>query len=209
MVRESRSFLFAFAVGCLTSFILLIPTTVSAHCDTYNGPVITAAKQALEKGDISPVLRWVKKEDEAKITEAFKKTMAVRSKGPEAKELADNYFFETLVRIHRAGEGEPFTGLKNEPVEPIVAMSDKALETGNVDSLTNKMASHIKEGIKERFAKALAAKKTADKSIDAGREYVEAYVSYVHYVEGIHAAVMSKGEHHSENIEGAPTGHKE
>ena len=150
---------------------------------------------------MTPVLKWVKKEDEEQIKAAFKKTMAVRSKGPEAKELADNYFFETLVRIHRAGEGEPYTGLKNEPVEPIVAMSDKALETGNVDSLTNKVAAHVKEGIKERFAKALAAKKTADKSVEAGREYVEAYVNYVHYVEGIHTVVMSKGEHHDEGAE--------
>ena len=196
------SFLFA-------SAIFLMPSVVSAHCDTYSGPVITAAKQALEKGDVTPVLRWVKKEDEEQIKAAFKKTMAVRSKGPEAKELADNYFFETLVRIHRAGEGASYTGLKNEPVEPIVAMSDKALETGNVDSLTNKVAAHVKEGIKERFAKALAARKNADKSVDAGREYVEAYINYVHYVEGIHAAAMSKGEHHSEGGEGAKTGHED
>lgn len=195
------SFLFACAV-------FLMPSVVLAHCDTYSGPVIAAAKQALEKGDVTPVLKWVKKEDEEQIKAAFKKTMAVRSKGPEAKELADNYFFETLVRIHRAGEGASYTGLKNEPVEPIVAMSDKALETGNVDSLTNKVAAHVKEGIKERFAKVLAAKKNADKSVEAGREYVEAYVNYVHYVEGIHAAAMSKGEHHAEGNEGAKTGHE-
>lgn len=198
----SLSFLFAGA-------ILFMPIFVSAHCDTYSGPVIAAAKQALEKGDVTPVLRWVKKEDEEQIKAAFKKTLAVRSKGPEAKELVDNYFFETLVRIHRAGEGESYTGLKNEPVDPIVAMSDKALETGNVDSLTNKVAAHIKEGIKERFAKALAAKKNADKNVDAGREYVEAYVNYVHYIEEIHTAIMSKGEHHAEGDEGAKTGHED
>jgi hypothetical protein len=198
------AFFFLFLIA-----VLLMPSVVLGHCDTYSGPVITAAKQALEKGDVTSVLKWVKKEDEEKIKAAFKKTMAVRSKGPEAKELADNYFFETLVRIHRAGEGAPYTGLKNEPVEPIVAMSDKALETGNVDSLTNKVAAHVKEGIKERFAKALAAKKNADKSVDAGREYVEAYINYVHYVEGIHAAAMSKGEHHSESGEGVKTGHED
>jgi hypothetical protein len=196
------SFLFA-------SAILLMPSVVFAHCDTYSGPVIAAAKQALQKGDVTPVLKWVKKEDEDQIKTAFKKIMAVRSKGPEAKELADDYFFETLVRIHRAGEGEPFTGLKNEPPEPIIALSDKVLETGSVDSLTDKMATHIKKGIKERFAKALEAKKNADKSVDAGREYVEAYVNYIHYVEGIHTAAMSKSEHHAEGNAGAKTGHEE
>ena len=193
----------------LASALFLMPSGVLAHCDTYSGPVITAAKQALEKGDVTPVLKWVKKEDEEAIKAVFIKTMAVRSKGPEAKELADNYFFETLVRIHRAGEGEPFTGLKNEPVEPIVAMSDKALETGNVDSLVNKVTAHIKEGIKERLVKVLAARKNADKSVDAGREYVEAYVNYLHYVEGIHTAAMSKSEHHGEGNDGAEKGYED
>jgi hypothetical protein len=42
----------------------------------------------------------------------FTKTLAVRKQSKEAKELADMYFFETLVRIHCAGEGAPYTGLK-------------------------------------------------------------------------------------------------
>jgi len=76
-----------------------------------DGPVIKAAKQALETGDVNPVLIWVLKKDETEIRNAFQKTLAVRKLSPEAKELADMYFFETLVRIHRAGEGEPYTGL--------------------------------------------------------------------------------------------------
>ena len=42
------------------------------------------------------------------------------------------------------------------------------------------------------------AKKKKDKSVEAGREFVEAYVIYMHYVEGIHAAIMSAGAHHAE-----------
>lgn len=141
------------------------------------------------------------------IKDAFKKTLAVRGKGPEAKQLADNYFFETLVRIHRAGEGAPYTGLKNEPTEPIVALSDKALENGAIDDLTSKVTAHVKEGIKTRFARASAAKKDADKSVEAGREYVEAYVDYMHYVEGIHTAAMPKGGHHEKAAEKAHTEH--
>jgi hypothetical protein len=196
MSRRLCRFPSTFAASCFLIAFAFFPVYVSAHCDTYSGPVVIAAKQALEKGDVTPVLRWVKRDDETNITEMFKKTLAVRSKGPEAKELADNYFFETLVRIHRAGEGAPYTGIKNEPVKPIVAMSEKALETGNVDSLANKIAAHLKQDIKERFAKAVEAKKSANKSVEAGREYVEAYINYVHYVEEVHSAAMSKGEHH-------------
>ncbi|HOW98687.1 MAG TPA: DUF6448 family protein [Kiritimatiellia bacterium] len=98
-----------------------------AHCDTMKGPVIPEAKAALGKGDVTPVLKWIKEGDEAEIKEAFAKALLVRAKGPEAQELADKSFLETLVRLHRAGEGAPYAGLKDEAVAPIVAMADKAV----------------------------------------------------------------------------------
>jgi hypothetical protein len=182
-------------------FYLLIfhPVISGAHCDTLDGPVVKAAKIALEKGDITPVLKWVKKEQEKEIQQAFKKTLSVRTKGPEAKELADMYFFETLVRFHRAGEGASFTGLKPAgAVEPIVAEADKALETGSVDTLTTEMSKHLTNEVKERFDRALEKKKHMNESVDAGREYVEAYVEYVHYVEGLHNMIAGKDGHHHE-----------
>ena len=169
-----------------------------AHCDTTSGPVIPEAKAALEKCDITPILKWIKKDNEAEIKAAFAKAVAVRTKGPEAKELADQYFLETLVRLHRAGEGAPYTGIKDEPVEPIVAMADKALADGSADTMIKKMSSHMAQAIREKFEKALEAGKNKDKSVEAGREFVESYVTYMHYVEGIHTAIMSTGGHHHE-----------
>lgn len=112
----------AAAIGAMT-FMSTI-NTVFAHCDTMGGPVIREAKAALEKGDVTPILKWVRKENETEIKTAFAKAVAVRANGPEAKELADRYFIETFVRLHRAGEGAPYTGIKDEPVEPIVALAD-------------------------------------------------------------------------------------
>ena len=54
-----------------------------AHCDTTSGPVIPEAKVALEKGDVTPILKWIKKDNEAEIKAAFAKAVAVRSKDPE------------------------------------------------------------------------------------------------------------------------------
>jgi hypothetical protein len=196
-MAKTKAVTTAIVLIAVTVFFLGSATAVCAHCDTLDGPVIQAAKLALEKGDITPVLKWVKKPQEAELREAFKKTLDVRTKGPEAKELADRYFFETLVRVHRAGEGAPYTGLKPAgAVEPTVAAADKALETGSADELANEIAQAVREGIQKRFAEASERKKHADASVEAGREFVEAYVQYVHYVEGIHNMAAKGAGHH-------------
>lgn len=170
---------------------------VFAHCDTLDGPVVKTAKAALEKRDVTPILKWVKKENEAEIRDLFQKTLIVRSKGKEAQELADMYFLETLVRLHRAGEGEPYTGLKPAGVvEPAVAEADKALESGSVESLVKLITEATSKGIRERFNKAKEAKEHADQSIEAGREFVEAYVQFTHYAERLHLDSTTGAEHH-------------
>jgi hypothetical protein len=174
----------------------LFPRIADSHCDTLAGPVVMTAKAALEKGDVTPVLKWVKKEHEGEIREAFKNTLAVRKLGPEARKLADMYFFETLVRIHRAGEGAPYTGLKpGEAVEPIIAEADMALEKGSTDGLVKHVTEAVDKGIRDRFMHAKETKKNADKNIEAGREFVEAYVVFTHYVEGIYEAAHKKAVH--------------
>ncbi len=178
--------------------VLVAPQTALAHCDTLDGPVVIDARAALGRGDITPVLKWVKAADEKEIREAFTHALAVRKLDPEAQKLADTYFFETLVRVHRAGEGAPYTGLKAAgTVEPVVAKADQALELGSADNLAKAIAAHTEAGIRERFAHALETRKHSQDSVQAGREFVEAYVTYVHYVEGI-AQRVHGAPHHAE-----------
>lgn len=176
---------------------MLLPTLASAHCDTMDGPVVTVAKLALKGGDITPVLKWVRPADEASVRAAFENTMKVRALSPEAREMADNYFFETLVRLHRAGEGEPYTGLKpaGTEVEPGIALADKALESGSANALVEQVTAEVANGIRQRFARVQQASKHAQESVDAGREYVAAYVEYIHYVENMHQAVTGPPSH--------------
>jgi len=187
---------------------LFVPSIADSHCDTLEGPVVMTAKAALDKNDVTPVLKWVKEEHEEEIREVFKNTLAVRKLSPEAKKLADMYFFETLVRIHRAGEGAPYTGLKpGEAVEPVIAEADKALEKGSVDDLVKHVTDAVAKGIRERFTHTKETKKNADKSIEAGREFVEAYVVFTHYVEGIYEAAKKAAHGHSPEAEKGE-GHK-
>jgi len=180
-------------VALLFGGLFVWPYAAQAHCDTLNGPVVAAAKEALAKKDITPVLKWIKPENEAEVREVFRKALAVRGKGPEAQDLADTYFFETLVRIHRAGEGAPYTGLKADEIEAPVAAADKALDTGSVDNLVKMVTEKVAAGIRDRFKDTSEKKKHANESVAAGREFVEAYVLFTHYVERIY--VDAEGAH--------------
>lgn len=170
----------------------------AAHCDGIDGPVVAAAKDALAKNDVDRVLIWVQKKDEPEIRRAFDQTETVRKLGPKARDLADTYFFETLVRIHRAGEGAPFTGLKpaGRDLGPAIPAADKALKADDVAPLTDLLVEKVRAGIQDRYQQVLAARSFKPHDVEAGRKYVAAYVRYIHYVEAIYEAAISPAAGH-------------
>jgi len=179
--------------------LALLPPNISfAHCDGLDGPVVKAAQKALESADLDPVLIWVQKSDEAEIEKAFQKTLAVRRLNLQAKELADTYFFETLVRIHRAGEGAPYTGLKpaGRDLGPAIPAADKALESGKIEPLVKLLTDRMLAGVREQFEQVTAKKQFGKDDVTAGREYVKYYVEFIHYVERIHEAAKKPAEGH-------------
>ena len=185
------------AVALLTVVVgVALPRPASAHCDTTKGPVVTAARAALDAGDPNLVLHWVRPEDEAVVKAAFQHTMEVRALGPEAKALADHYFFETLVRIHRAGEGAPYTGLTDVEPEPIIAATDQALARGTAEELEVQLVGAVRAGLTERFAAAHAASDFRPGDVAGGRTFVAAYVSLTHWAEGVFTAAEGAGAHH-------------
>jgi hypothetical protein len=182
----------------LLALIMLPENFLFGHCDTMNGPVVKAAKDALQSGNVNLVLIWVQKKDEAEIKNAFEKTLAVRKLNPEAKDLADMYFFETLVRIHRAGEGEPYTGLKpaETEVEPGIEMADHAVEKGSGDELVKALNDAMQNNLNALFTEVREKRNYKPNDVEAGREYVKAYVIFIHFVEELYkSAQKPTGEH--------------
>ncbi len=197
-MKTNRSALRAVLAAALLTAGFAVPPRALGHCDTMDGPVVRDARTALEHKDVTPVLKWIQKDDELQIKTAFDLTLAVRAKGPEVRQLADQFFFETLVRVHRAGEGAPFTGLKpaGTPLEPAIREADSALESGSAERVVKLVTEAAAAGIRQRFAEVQEKQRHADHSVAAGREFVAAYVKYVHYVEGLHQSTQSGAAHH-------------
>jgi hypothetical protein len=186
-------------VACVGMWgLLLVPRSSLAHCDGLDGPVVGAAREALRTGNAKPVLIWVHKADEPEILRAFEHALAVRKLGAEAMTLADTYFFETVVRVHRAREGAPYTGLNpaGRDLGPAIPAADTALRTGDVSPLVQLLTEDVTSGAREHFKQAQALSSYAKDDVNAGRRFVEAYVSYIHYVERIYQAAKEPAEGH-------------
>ena len=188
-----------------------IPTPALAHCDGLDGPVVAAARQALEAGDPNPVLIWVQPAEEPELRRAFAEAVKVRKLGPEGRAMADRFFFETLVRIHRAGEGAPYTGLKpaGRDLGPAIPLADRAVATGSAKELTASAAKEVERGIAKKFAELRAKRNFRPDDLAAGRAYVASYVTFVHYVEGLHQAVASGAAGHYAEGQSGPDEHHE
>lgn len=155
-----------------------------------------AARKARDTGNVNLVLIWVQKKDEADIRNQFQKTVAVRKAGGPAKELADMYFFETLVRIHRAGEGAGYTGLKPAgKIEPPIAAAEKSLETGKLQDVAKLISKRTEEGLHRSFED-MMKKKYNPNDVAAGRAFASAYVEYTHYVERLYGAAETLAPEH-------------
>ena len=157
-----------------------------AHCDTMDGPLISDAKKAIMENNVNYALKWVSAENEKEIKEVFDLMMKVRGLSPDAKELSEKYFFETLVRIHRAGEGVPFTGVKpsGTPVDEKVLAADKSIEDGNLLPLKGVISEEDVPELTKRFDRVMSLKTFDVNDVEAGREYIEAYVQFFRFAEG-------------------------
>lgn len=186
----------ALATGTLILANFAMPGTALAHCDGLDGPVIIEARSALEKKDVTPLLKWVPENGERAIKETFAQTLSKRTGGRAAQEAADRKLFEKLVQIHRESEGAPFTGIKPAgQIAPVVVEADAALAKSNVDRLAKHIAAEVEKSIRDKFERAAHSKEYADQSVEKGREFVGNYVQYVHFVEEV------------ANLAGKPAGH--
>lgn len=169
------------------------------HCDSLDGPVVTAARDALAKENVDLILPFVKKDAEAEVRAAFELAVKARSQGREARQVADRFFFETAVRIHRAGEGAPFTGLKPAGLDvgPVIPIAERAIAHSSPADLVDFLTAAVRHEVSVRFSGMLDAKKRASGSVDDEREYVEAMLGLEVWSHGLYAAAKAgpRGRH--------------
>lgn len=177
-------------------FLFLWNQNLMAHCDRENGPVAVAAKEALKTGEIDKILIWVGEEQEQELREKFQQSLEVYKTGGASAELAEKYFMETAVRLHRAAEGMPFDGLKPAgPNPPDIEAAEKALQTGNFEPVKSLLCNALEEESLKWFEKARLSEDRKEESVAAGREWVDNYVKYIVYIHKLYQTIQAGPPH--------------
>jgi hypothetical protein len=194
------------SIAVVAAALLFGAQSAQAHCDAIDGPVAKAAQKALENGNVSPVLAYAPAAAEAEIRVAFDKSRKVRVQGGEASGLADQAFMETVIRLHRAGEGAAYTGLKAAGADygPVIPAAEHAVETGDLTKLKAVLNELMEHALSERLAHVRELQKVSREpktaaEVSAARERISAELGLITFAETLHQAIQGKGsEHHAD-----------
>jgi cell division inhibitor SulA len=123
------------------------------HHDAGNGPVMKAAKMALETGNANYVLIWVPEESENSLKNILEKTCCERSVRRNMQNRTIDWYFETVNRLHSANDGALYSCLKHGRRDeiPIVPMMERAIETGNLEKILGFIPNTLLADMRERF----------------------------------------------------------
>lgn len=171
------------------------------HCDSMDGPVVAAAQQALDEGNVKIILPYVKRSAEDEVRAAYDKCVSARGLGDSAREVADLYFFETVVRLHREGEGASFDGLKPAGLDvgPVIPVAEEAIASGTSEELEKLLVGIVTAQVRERLGEVMHLKEHAGHGVEHARAYVEAMLGlqvWSHKLYNCAKSAAHEGGHH-------------
>lgn len=194
-----------FIMALVAAGLLVGMQSAQAHCDSIDGPVAKAVQKALEDGNVNPVLAYAPALAETEIRTAFERSRKVRGLSADARAMADQAFMETVIRLHRAGEGAAYTGLKPAGTDYglVIPAAEYAVETGDMAKLKDILVEEIEHALRERLAHVQALQKKASREpksaaeVPHARERISAELGFITFAEVLRQAAHGKGaEHH-------------
>jgi hypothetical protein len=143
--------------------------------------------------------RTVPADSEEEIRAAFGRVLPLRAAGGDAAAVAQRWFLETVVRVHRAGEHAAYTGLKPAGLDtgPVIPLAEKAVESGDGEEVYRLLAADLHSQLSHRLERVAQLAAGKDASVTAAREYVEAMLGFQVYANHVYQALHTDphGEH--------------
>jgi hypothetical protein len=156
----------------------------AAERDLADEIVAQAARDALRTGDFTPIVIWVQKPQEQALHAAFRQTQAVRVLNREARELADEYFVDVAVRLHREAERDLFDG-------PARRAATRALAEHDGEIVVDVIVDRMRANLRARLRDVAQRRDFARGDVAGGRAYVASYTAFLRYAAALYAAATA------------------
>ena len=163
------------------------------HCDTMDGPVVTAARDALERDDVDVALPFVPADGEDEVRAVFELARKARAEGGVAREVADLYFFDTVVRVHRRGEGAAHTGLQPAGLDvgPVIPVAEQAADTGDPAALLALLREELEHQVVHRLEEVRSLAAHAGAGVPPARAATSARLGLLVWAHKVHALLQA------------------
>jgi hypothetical protein len=145
----------------------------------YPGPMMKAARMALESGNARHILIWVPEGSENTLKNLLEKACCERY---SQKSKAADWYFETVQRLHRSGMQSNYSGIEDVIFGeiPVIRKADEAIETGNFEQLSGLVPVMDISELRQRFDTIREMRNYPD--LSAGRTFVSAYLEFMLYL---------------------------
>jgi hypothetical protein len=149
--------------------------------NVHNGPVMRAAKMALETGNADHILIWVPEESENTLKNLLEKTCCERTTQRKARNHSIEWYLQTINRLHSEYYRPHDLNISTKTPEErkTILLVERACETGNFDEIATVMQITSDEEIRQRFNDVLNKSNYDMDNIAAGRAYVSAFTDFI------------------------------
>lgn len=172
------------------------------HCDSLDGPVVTAARQALKAEDVELVLPYVHAEGESEVRRMFDMVLPVRRQSAETRAVADQLFFETVVRVHRAGDSAPYSGIKPAglSVGRVIPLAEHSVQSGSSEALVAFLSDVLRDEFTSRLEHVKLLEAMKHLSLDFARKHVDAMLGFEVYAHHVYEALSAPAIHNERDL---------
>lgn len=162
--------------------------------DVIQGPVVKAAKMALETGNVNYILIWLPEESENTLKNLLEKTCCKRSSRMNMQNQAYDWYFATVNRFFSTSRSYDYlkTQFGGLAEKPLVLKVDTAIESGNFEEIRDIIPITHEADAKQRFLHVMNMRNYPVNDIAAGRAYVSAFFDFNRYVHDLSSGSISR-----------------
>jgi hypothetical protein len=158
----------------------------------HDGPVISAAKRALETGNAHYILIWIPEESENTVKNLLEKAYCERYTQKNAYNHIVDWYFETINHLHSVHYG-PYNltiSTKAPEEKTIIFLVERTCESGNFEEITTVIQDTPSGEMRQRFNDVMKKRNYGVENIAAGRVYVSAFTDFIAFVNNLRSGSL-------------------